>query len=130
MKLLKHICKGKLKYSPILGEDALDLVKALLVVDEAERLGSLAGGVKDIKKHAWFKDIDFDAISAKRVEAPWKPDVKNALDAGEFGDFSHEEYEPETHPSEMVNDMEQIMFRELNDIMKNDYVMPFAKAKK
>ena len=60
MKLFKAIAKGKFKISDILNDAAKDLVKRILVIDVAERLGSLAGGVRDIKTHEWLKEIDFD----------------------------------------------------------------------
>jgi serine/threonine protein kinase len=52
-----------------------DLIKGLLEKEDAQRLGSLAGGEKDILKHGWFKDLDFHQVRNKEVKAPWIPNV-------------------------------------------------------
>lgn len=47
-------------------------------------------GERDVKNHAWFKDIDWDDIAVKRVEPPWLPLVHHNGDPSNY-----EEYEPE-----------------------------------
>ena len=91
MKLFKAIVKGSLAISDAVDDDTKDLLNRILVVDQVGRLGSLAGGAKDISGHAWLAGIDLDAISQKTIEAPWKPNVSDPLK--NFEDFSHEEFE-------------------------------------
>jgi len=43
----------------------------LLEKDPSRRLG--AGGSVEIKKHLFFKSIDWDKIYAKEIEPPFKP---------------------------------------------------------
>ena len=50
-------------------EEAKDLLKKLLVKKQNERLG-INGGFDEIKKHPFFKDMDFKALEAKKIEAP------------------------------------------------------------
>jgi len=58
-------------------------------------------GVNDIKKHIWFRDIDWLQIFLKKVRAPWIPDIR----ANNFPDAEDEEpsrssinlYEKEFH---------------------------------
>jgi serine/threonine protein kinase len=124
MKLFKAIAKGKFKISDILNDAAKDLVKRILVIDVAERLGSLAGGVRDIKTHEWLKEIDFDKIGAKSVTPPWVPEVGHALDCSEFDDFSHEEFEEEYDPSDALSAEESALFDTLDDIMSDGFEVP------
>ena len=91
IKLYKAIARGKFKMSDLLDDAARDLVNKILVINVVERLGSLAGGVMDIKNHNWLKEIDFDMIGAKIITPPWVPEVKSALDCSEFEDFFHHE---------------------------------------
>jgi len=42
----------------------------LLNRNPSKRLGAGAGGANDIKDHAFFNDIDWDAISARQVPMP------------------------------------------------------------
>ncbi len=44
-------------------------------------------GVNDIKKHPWFRDIDWLQIFLKKVRAPWLPDIR----ANNFPDAEDEE---------------------------------------
>jgi serine/threonine protein kinase len=54
-------------------KEAEDLIFALLEKDPTQRLGSLAGGGKDIIKKDWFKPLDLAKLRQKKVEAPFKP---------------------------------------------------------
>ena len=40
--------------------------------DLSKRFGNLNGGVMDIKSHAWFKTLDWEACLTKRLSAPIK----------------------------------------------------------
>ncbi len=56
--------------------NAKSLVKHLLVADLSKRYGNLKRGVDDIKKHRWFKNLDWQALLEKRIPVPYKPIVK------------------------------------------------------
>jgi serine/threonine protein kinase len=51
--------------------EARDIINSLLQRKEDNRLGSK--GVKDVKSHPWFKDINWLDILDKRVTAPYLP---------------------------------------------------------
>ena len=50
-----------------------DLVCALLQTDESHRLGLLSGGVGDIKAHVFYSTLDWSALSALKLQPPFKP---------------------------------------------------------
>ena len=56
----------------------------LLDPDPSRRLSATA-----VKKHQWFKSMDWDALYQKKVTPPWVPTVRNAEDAS---NFESEEY--------------------------------------
>ena len=56
--------------------NAKSLVKHLLVADLSKRYGNLKRGVNDIKKHRWFKNLDWKILVEKRLPVPYKPIVK------------------------------------------------------
>lgn len=72
--------------------DAQDIISKLCQVDPAHRLGNLSGGAKDVKKHPWFKDIDFEKLYRRELEAPIKPHLSGPADTRNF-DY----YEDEPH---------------------------------
>jgi len=38
----------------------------------------LQGRANDVKKHKWFEGLDWDALAARRLEAPRKPKKKDS----------------------------------------------------
>ena len=63
MKVYEKILEGKLEFPRSFNGDAnaRDLVRRLLHLDRTRRLGNLAGGADDIKRHPWFASIDWCA---------------------------------------------------------------------
>ena len=45
----------------------------LLQTDESRRLGLLSGGVCDIKAHVFYSSLDWSALSALKLQPPFKP---------------------------------------------------------
>lgn len=54
------------------------------------RYGNLKNGVYDIKKHEWFKDMDFKSLYEQKLDPPYKPLCKSAADSGNFINFKEE----------------------------------------
>jgi hypothetical protein len=57
-------------------------------VDLSKRYGCLAGGVNDVKTHAWFRSIDFAALRQRSIPAPHLPRVTGPGDTSNFEDYS------------------------------------------
>lgn len=69
-----------------LSPEARDVLKRLLC-DADERLG--ANGVDEIKKHPFFKGIDWNNL--RKTKSPFIPNVKEEDDTTRFDDFDEEE---------------------------------------
>ena len=69
-----------------LSDEATDLIKKL-VCDSEDRLGR--NGAQEIKDHAWFESLDWDAI--RGTKAPFIPEVSSPTSAENFDDFKEEE---------------------------------------
>jgi serine/threonine protein kinase len=68
---------------------ATDLIANLLTADPMKRLGAKdSGGTQAILDHAWLFDMNLSDLKQRLVEAPWKPQTKNALDTSCFDDWS------------------------------------------
>lgn len=52
----------------------------LLTRDPTRRLGAGEADAEDIKRHLFFKDVNFDDIYHKRVPPPYFPTIGNATD--------------------------------------------------
>lgn len=88
LDLFKKIVQGRFEVRGWMSVDLKTLLVSMLVPRPSNRLGSLAGGVKDIYEAPWFSDIDFDQIRGQEIEAPWVPESKDPLDSSNFYDIS------------------------------------------
>ena len=56
------------------------------------RLGSTERDAEDVKKQAFFRNIDWDGLLKKRVKPPFVPSIKSPEDVSNFDEeFTREE---------------------------------------
>ncbi len=60
--------------------DAVALLTRLLLRDPIRRLGAGEADAEDIKKHAFFRDVNWDDVYNKRIPAPYFPVITNPTD--------------------------------------------------
>lgn len=82
--LFKNIVCVKYSIPRAVNGFAQDLIKKLLVRNQATRLGNLSRGHLDIMDHSWFQSINFATLTHKEMKAPWIPDVQDAFDVSNF----------------------------------------------
>ena len=87
MTLYKTIVKCDVPYPQKMGPASVDVIKGLLTPDAPSRLGNLKGGADDVKKHAFFKKMMWPSLLLRKIEAPYKPEIKSVLDASNFEEF-------------------------------------------
>jgi len=78
------IFAGKITWPKSINSTAKDLIKRMLIEDVTKRIGSLSGGVNDVKRHAWMKGFDFEDCLRFDMKAPWVPSIKNPRDLSYF----------------------------------------------
>ena len=66
---------------------AKDLIEKLLIKEKNERLG-FEGGFEVIKKHYFFKGIDFDNLEKKLLKSPFQPKIQDEINDKIKTDFS------------------------------------------
>jgi serine/threonine protein kinase len=89
-KLQEKIVKQKLVLPYFLGPDAKDLLIRLLRKDPAKRLGyHMPKDLQTIKKHRFFRKIDWAALERRELDPPIKPVVTDPALAENFSaDFT------------------------------------------
>jgi len=80
--MYQKILNGELRFPPYVSQDAQALLDGLLTRDVDKRLGS--GNSEDVKKHPFFKDIDWEKLEKKEVDPPYKPKVKSDTDTSQI----------------------------------------------
>jgi len=89
-EIYEKIVACKIKYPPFLKPAAKDLISNLLQVDLSKRFGNLKDGVDDIKRHKWFADIDWEAMSQLKVKPPFVPVVQGSDDTSNFQKYDED----------------------------------------
>ena len=67
-----------------LNSNAKDLIQKLLVINPKERLGSGPNGSEDIKKHPFFKGVNWRDAWLKKLKPPFIPKLKSDTDLSYF----------------------------------------------
>ena len=82
--IYQKILAGKLEFPRSFETHARDLVRKLLTADRSKRLGNLKGGGDDIRRHKWFRGLDWAAIFNKTEKAHLVPKVEGDGDTSQF----------------------------------------------
>lgn len=53
-----------------------DFISKLLVKDPRKRLGGGEEDAKELKRHSFFKTLDWDKLARKEIPAPFKPMIR------------------------------------------------------
>jgi len=85
------------KFPASLSRECQDLVSRLLNKDPNLRLGSGKCDVADIKKHAWFRELNWTDLLELKVDPPYKPEVKSVMDTSNFSSEFTRETAQDTH---------------------------------
>lgn len=88
IKLFNKIIAVNYKMPSSFSGDLKDLIKNMLQADLSKRYGNMKNGVKDIKNHKWFREINWMAILNRKVSAKYQPQCSKPGDTGYFEDFS------------------------------------------
>ncbi|XP_069053593.1 cAMP-dependent protein kinase catalytic subunit PRKX isoform X2 [Lepisosteus oculatus] len=80
-----------------------DLIKKLLVTDRTRRLGNMKNGADDVKKHRWFKSIEWDVVPQRKLKPPIVPKVSHDGDTSNFEAYPEDEWkkEPPVPPKDL-----------------------------
>ena len=107
MEGYRKIIKCRVPWPAQLSPLARDFIDRLLCVDPTRRLGCLKGASRDVRSHPWFQGMDFKALEAKAMPAPYVPKIKSQTDDSNFDQYTDEgklNYPQEDFPKEMFKD--------------------------
>ncbi|EGN98034.1 hypothetical protein SERLA73DRAFT_109366 [Serpula lacrymans var. lacrymans S7.3] len=71
-------------YPITMPRDAVSILQKLLTRDPSRRLGSGKADAEDIKRHPFFKDVNFDDVLNKRIPPPYFPTINGSADTSNF----------------------------------------------
>ena len=83
-QMYKNIAFGKVRFPrDALSQEGRNFVKGLLNRNPAHRLGAKSDA-EELMAHPFFADIDWNALSKKMSQPPFKPKLKGELDTSNF----------------------------------------------
>uniref|UniRef100_A0A671KQ51 Protein kinase X-linked n=1 Tax=Sinocyclocheilus anshuiensis TaxID=1608454 RepID=A0A671KQ51_9TELE len=94
--IYQKILAGKLEFPRHLDFYVKDLIKKFLVIDRARRLGNMKNGADDVKKHRWFKSVDWDSVPCRKLKPPIVPKVSHEGDTSNFDTYPEDEWKKDT----------------------------------
>ena len=104
---------SRLSFGPKLSVAAVDLMRRLLHPDPAQRIGcdrnrSLGGRWEEVKSHAFFKPVNWEAAARRELKPPFVPaaDTANCDPLYEL-----EEQLTEATPHTHISDLEEAVFK-------------------
>jgi cGMP-dependent protein kinase len=89
-----------LAFPPRMDPQHVALIKRLLSVNPAFRLGNLSGGIEEIIADPFFSTVNWPGIIAQTEPSPYCPPIGDELDSSNFDDYEEEENVPEYHDSQ------------------------------
>ncbi|KAL0819314.1 hypothetical protein ABMA28_007447 [Loxostege sticticalis] len=109
--LFESILHDDVLYPVWLSKEAVSILKGFMTKNPARRLG-VCGGAGGIRAHAFFRDMDWDALAARRLRPPFRPKVKSKREAANFdAEFTKEEPVLTPVPPDVVRTINQEEFR-------------------
>lgn len=79
-------------YPITMPRDAVSLLQRLLTRDPTRRLGAGEADAEEIKRHLFFKDVDWDLVYKRQIPPPYFPAIANATDTSNFDqEFTREQ---------------------------------------
>ncbi|KAK0098099.1 hypothetical protein PV326_011287 [Microctonus aethiopoides] len=94
--LIYEMLAGRIEWPKHVDPIAKDLIKKLLIADRTKRLGNMRQGAEDVKRHRWFKLIDWILVPQRSLNPPIGPRVKTPGDASCFDDYPETDWR--SHP--------------------------------
>ena len=77
----------EIDFPDFLSEDAIDIITRFLDVNDETRLGSGPYGVKEIKDHPFFKNIDWELLEQKLMDPPQTEKCKQFEEVALYSNF-------------------------------------------
>lgn len=117
-EVFDSIVNDEVRYPRFLSTEAISIMRRLLRRNPERRLGAGEKDAEDVKKHHFFRLIDWNALLAKKVKPPFVPIIRGREDVSNFDDEFTSEAPILTPPREprLLSEDEQDMFRDFDYI--------------
>ncbi|GAB1302920.1 cAMP-dependent protein kinase catalytic subunit PRKX [Apodemus speciosus] len=98
--IYQKILACKIDFPRQLDFTSKDLIKKLLVVDRTRRLGNMKNGAEDIKRHRWFRGVEWESVPQRKLKPPIVPKLSGDGDISNFETYPEKELDKTPSVSE------------------------------
>ncbi|KAM9482958.1 serine/threonine-protein kinase N2 isoform 2-T2 [Clarias gariepinus] len=117
-EVFDSIVNDEVRYPRFLSTEAISIMRRLLRRNPERRLGAGERDAEEVKKHPFFRNVDWSALLAKKIRPPFMPTIKGREDVSNFDDEFTSEAPILTPPREprILNTSEQELFTDFDYI--------------
>uniref|UniRef100_A0A3P9K1P0 protein kinase C n=3 Tax=Oryzias TaxID=8089 RepID=A0A3P9K1P0_ORYLA len=117
-EVFDSIVNDEVRYPRFLSTEAISIMRRLLRRSPERRLGAGEKDAEEVKKHPFFRNMDWGGLLAKKVKPPFVPTIQDANDVSNFDEEFTSEAPILTPPREprMLNSEEQGLFSDFDYI--------------
>ncbi|KAJ4936561.1 hypothetical protein JOQ06_001150 [Pogonophryne albipinna] len=117
-EVFDSIVNDEVRYPRFLSTEAISIMRRLLRRSPERRLGAGERDAEEVKKHLFFRNMDWNGLLAKKVKPPFVPTIQGTNDVSNFDDEFTSEAPILTPPREPrpLNSDEQNMFSDFDYI--------------
>jgi len=83
-KINPSVFEEKVYFNENMNPLLINLISQFLTINPKKRLGYGMYGIKKIKEHPYFEDVDWDKYLRKEIEPPFAPNLEGELDLKYF----------------------------------------------
>uniref|UniRef100_A0AAR2ILY3 protein kinase C n=1 Tax=Pygocentrus nattereri TaxID=42514 RepID=A0AAR2ILY3_PYGNA len=83
-EVFDSIVNDEVRYPRFLSPESVSIIQKLLQKNPEKRLGAGEHDANEVKRHWFFKGVDWEALLAKRVKPPFLPTIKTDADVSNF----------------------------------------------
>ncbi|XP_050311724.1 ribosomal protein S6 kinase alpha-5-like isoform X2 [Anthonomus grandis grandis] len=85
-EISKRILKSNPPVPDYLGKEVKDFINQLLMKNPRKRLGGGEEDARELKRHPFFKGLNWEKLANKEIPAPFVPVITSELDVSNFSD--------------------------------------------
>ncbi|XP_031431271.1 serine/threonine-protein kinase N2 isoform X1 [Clupea harengus] len=117
-EVFDSIVNDEVRYPRFLSTEAISIMRRLLRRNPERRLGAGEKDAEEVKKHPFFRNVDWNGLLSKKVRPPFVPTIKGREDVSNFDDEFTSEAPILTPPREprVLTTNEQEMFGDFDYI--------------
>uniref|UniRef100_A0A8C5G605 protein kinase C n=1 Tax=Gouania willdenowi TaxID=441366 RepID=A0A8C5G605_GOUWI len=117
-EVFDSIVNDEVRYPRFLSTEAISIMRRLLRRSPERRLGAGEKDAEEVKKHLFFRNLDWNGLLAKKVKPPFVPTIHGSNDVSNFDDEFTSEAPILTPPREprALSSADQNMFSDFDYI--------------